>query len=58
MANTHGNKPASDATLREHFAGLAMQAMLSNHEWETENGIMDDALKAADMLLKALEGEP
>ena len=29
MDNTQGNKMAKDATLREHFAGLAMQGFIA-----------------------------
>jgi hypothetical protein len=29
MANTQGSKPATEATLLEHFAGLAMQGYIA-----------------------------
>ena len=59
MANTQGNKPASEATLREHFAGLAMQgccAADTRNELDAES-IAAQALQCADALLSALEAK-
>lgn len=42
-------------TKREYFAGLAMQAMIANPEWETSGTVSEDAVYAADALLAELE---
>lgn len=58
MANTQGNKLASEATLREHFAAMAMQGIISdlnNHEVMSVKDMAGDAVIYADALLSALE---
>jgi len=52
-----GNKESGGLTKREHFAGLAMQGILSNNDWIAV-GWEDTArraINAADTLLKELE---
>tara|TARA_R110000787_G_scaffold268032_1_gene374435 strand:- start:207 stop:374 length:168 start_codon:yes stop_codon:yes gene_type:complete len=54
MANTQENKQASDRTLREHFAGLAMQALINDSVLEPlEVAVI--ALEYADALLAELD---
>lgn len=48
--------PQDGLTIREHFASMAMQGLLSNvetMEWEIDC-IAKDAVNAADALIKAL----
>ena len=56
MENIQENKLAKDATLREHFAGLAMQGFAAG---ETTHETIEDmahyAVRWADALLKELE---
>ena len=57
------NPPASDATLRDHYAGLAMQGLLAGTEWQFAPAgplqiqvVTDMALasyQVADAMLKA-----
>ena len=43
-------------TKREHFAGLAMQAVMADSEWDIPvSRVGNIAVQAADALLKALE---
>ena len=57
------NKPlALGLTKREHFAGLAMQGILANSQYEAPRanklaGMAIDALAAADALLAELDKE-
>ena len=45
-----------EITVREHYAGLALQGMLANHEREASfKGYATDAVRFADALIKALE---
>jgi hypothetical protein len=57
MDNTQGNKMAKDATLREHFAGLAMQGMIvvDADNYLNEATIAKVAVNLADALLAELE---
>ena len=57
MENIQENKLAKDATLREHFAGLAMQGMVGSDIWVDAqvNQICTQAVEIADALLKELE---
>lgn len=41
-------------TKREHFAGLAMQGIISKGHHCTDTVVADEALRYADALLKAL----
>ena len=55
-----GDNPVSLLTIREHFAGMIMQGMLSDmatlKNIESFGGTLPDAaVKMADALLKALE---
>ena len=58
-SSTHGNICSSDfeygegLTKREHFAGLAMQGLLSHYG--DSDPYCSTAIKYADALLKALE---
>lgn len=63
--NCPHNKPLTGLTKREHFAGLAMQALLSNgvmgdsELWETPQEwvkqMTETGVEMADALLKELE---
>jgi hypothetical protein len=57
MDNTQGNKMAKDATLREHFAGLAMQGMIvfDVDNRLNEGTIAKVAVNLADALLAELD---
>ena len=49
---------ARDKTLRDHYAGLAMQAILSNPEYIGEDAALaDQSYNVADAMLKAREGK-
>ena len=49
---------ARDMTLRDHFAGLAMQAILSNPEYIGEDAALaDQSYNVADAMLKAREAK-
>tara|TARA_R110002072_G_scaffold228108_1_gene384904 strand:- start:252 stop:488 length:237 start_codon:yes stop_codon:yes gene_type:complete len=60
-SSTHGNICSSDfeygegLTKREHFAGLAMQALLAKHGNENADDCASYAVEYANALLKALE---
>lgn len=45
--------PMSDDQLRDHFAGLAMQAFLNNDDITSFEIISANAFRAADAMLKA-----
>jgi len=47
-------KMASEATLREHYAGLAMQALVSNPNVGRHVVVVDLAVKIADQLIAQL----
>jgi hypothetical protein len=54
------NKPQvlKELTKREHFAAMAMQGLLASlpyHDDTFYQGVCEDAVKAADALLKELE---
>jgi hypothetical protein len=51
------NGGASGLTKREHFAGLVMQALVSNHGNESADECALNAVEYANALLKALDGE-
>jgi hypothetical protein len=57
----HSDEPSLDGlTKREYFAGLAMQGIISNHEFsrmglESVNDIAAESVLFADALLKELE---
>ena len=57
MDNTQGNKMAKDASLREHFAGLAMQGILAKYGPDNQNyaTTAKDAISHADALLAELD---
>jgi len=44
-------------TLRDHFAGLAMQALLARTTYHEPRDIAEDAYCYADAMLKAREAE-
>ncbi|MBL4795899.1 MAG: hypothetical protein JKY50_00640 [Oleispira sp.] len=50
-------EPGMGLTKREHFAGLAMQGLVSNHNYVmgNEDSLSDLALTIADALLAELE---
>ena len=60
-SSTHGNICSSDfdfgegLTKREHFAGLAMQALLAKYGNENADDCASYAVEYANALLKALE---
>ena len=61
-SSTHGNICSSDfeygegLTKREHFAGLAMQGLMSDEdEYLQWSDLAKDSVAVADALLKALE---
>ena len=57
MANTQENKLANEATLREHFAGLAMQGFISAgmHGMPSASEIALLSISYADTLLRGLD---
>ena len=61
VSSTGGNLCSSDfeygegLTKREHFAGLAMQGLLSNHGNESADECALNAVDYADALLRKLE---
>ena len=55
VAYDHDTDSASRLTKREHFAGLAMQALVSHYGADGASDCAILACKYADALLKALE---
>ena len=56
----NGCSPTFGMTLREHYAGLALQGILANTKYEAPrstklSGMAIDALTAADLLIEELE---
>ena len=50
---------ARDMTLRDHYAGLAMQGLVTNadYDWIAGEKISKTAYELADAMLKAREGK-
>jgi hypothetical protein len=48
---------ARDMTLRDHFAGLAMQAIVGREDFEFEDSAWENAYDMADAMLKAREAK-
>ena len=46
---------AKDMTLRDHYAGLAMQAIVGREDFEFEDSAWENAYDMADAMLKARE---
>jgi len=53
---TNTVKSTPGITLREHYAGLAMQGLCANTEWATssESSIADSSVSQADALIEEL----
>jgi hypothetical protein len=48
---------AKDMTLRDHYAGLAMQAIVGREDFEFEDSAWENAYDMADAMLKAREAK-
>jgi len=57
MSKTGGY--AKDMTLRDHYAGLAMQGLIARTDWDTDapDFYSNWAYEMADAMLKAREGK-
>lgn len=55
----HGHvEPSGGITLREHFAGLAMQGLMHHKDTQTTDCIVVMAVRIADALIQELNKEP
>ena len=48
---------ARDMTLRDHYAGLAMQAIVGREDFMFEDSVWENAYDMADEMLKAREAK-